>query len=281
MIQETNVYSVYKTDKLIDFLSNNTMKNEDIKQFFQTFSFTHVINQNLDKGNSAFVFKNAIKDDNTRSKITQALNKLHQQNLNKIIIMIREIQFQTLDELTELVNQCIQKIKRDNDQIKPLVAALCWELLSTYFLSSTGDKIYFRKLLLTAVKNDYIENTNFTNDNWSKDKGEKTMILIGILFNNKIIDQQIMIKIILDYKNRIIYNEKGTQEDYDIVEKSIHQLSCLISSIIMNDDAIIIYDDIDVFLEKQMEIYEEKKCISKKIRLVCKNCIDELRKRKK
>jgi hypothetical protein len=280
MNQEVNQYNVYRTEKLIEVLSNITEKNDEVTRFFQSFSFNNVINQNIDKGNSAYVFKNAIKDDNTRSKITLALNKLHQQNLTKIITMIREIVFQTQDELNELVNQCIQKIKRDNDQIKPLVAALCWELLSTYFMSATGEKIYFRKLLLTSVKNDYVESTNFTNDDWSKEKGEKSMVLIGVLFNNKIIDQKIMGSIINDYKNRITFVDNGTQEQYEIVEKSIHQLSCLISSIIINDDSIKVYEELDTFLEKQMELYEEKKCISKKIRLVCKNCIEELRKYK-
>ena len=68
------------------------------------------------------------------------------------------------------------------------------------------------------------------------------------------------------------------EEDFIIVDKSIHQLSCLISTIIKTDDTKNIFGDLDIFLEKEMKIYEEKKCISKKIRLVCKNCIEELRK---
>lgn len=271
-------YSVYKPEDLINQLNTVTEINKDVSNFFSTFSFSNILNQNIDKGNSAYVFKNAMKEDTTRSKIILALNKLHQQNLTKIISMIREITFQTEDELTELVNQCTQKIKRDNDQIRPLVAALCWELLSTYFLTATGEKIYFRKLLLTAVKNDYIENTNYLDDSWTKEKGEKSMVLIGTLFNSKIIEEKIMSSIISDFKNKITYKEGGTQEDYDIVEKSIHQLSCLISTIIRKDDVENIYGNLDEFLENQISVYEEKKCVSKKIRLVCKNCIAELRK---
>jgi hypothetical protein len=271
-------YSVYKPEDLIAHLNTVSETNKDVNDFFSKFSFSNILNQNIDKGNSAYVFKNAIKEDSTKSKIISALNKLHQQNLTKIISMIREITFQTEDELMELVNQCTQKIKRDNDQIRPLVAALCWELLSTYFLTATGEKIYFRKLLLTAVKNDYIENTKYSDDSWTKERGEKSMVLIGTLFNSKIIEEKVMSSIISDFKNKITYKEGGTQEDYDIVEKSIHQLSCLISTIIKRDETENIYGNLDEFLEEQMSIYEEKKCVSKKIRLVCKNCIEELRK---
>lgn len=271
-------YSVYKPEDLVSRLNAVSELNQDVSNFFSTFSFSNILNQNIDKGNSAYVFKNAMKEDTTRSKIISALNKLHQQNLTKIISMIRDITFQTEDELTELVNQCTQKIKRDNEQIRPLVSALCWELLSTYFLTATGEKIYFRKLLLTAVKNDYIENTKYSDESWTREKGEKSMMLIGTLFNSKIIDEKVMSSIISDFRNKITYKEGGTQEEYENVEKSIHQLSCLISTIIKREDVEIIYGDLDKFLETQMTIYEEKKCVSKKIRLVCKNCVEELRK---
>lgn len=271
-------YSVYKPEEQIVQLNTVTDISDDVLNFYSNFSLNNTILQNLDKENSAFVFKNAIKEDTTKTKIITALNKLHQQNLTKVLSMIREITFETKDELTELVNQCIQKIKRDNEQIKPLVSTLCWELLSTYFLTESEEKIYFRTLLLTAVKNDYIENSKYNDESWTKEKGEKSMILIGILFNSKIIEDKIMSSIIIDFKNKIAFNENGTQEEYDLVEKSIHQLSCLVSSIIKNSEINLIYNELDNFLENQMIIYEDKKCISKKIRLVCKNIIEELRK---
>jgi hypothetical protein len=271
-------YSVYKPEELIECLNTVKSENEEVKKFFSSFSFNNILNQNIDKENSAYIFKNFIKEDTTKSKIISALNKLNQTNLTKVILMIREITFQSEDELLELVNQCIQKIKRDSEIIKPLVATLCWELLSTYFLTSTGEKIYFRKLLLTAVKNDYLENTNFESENWSKEKGEKTMVLIGTLFNNKIVEEKVMASIINDFKNKITYNENAVEEEFAIVDKSIHLLSCLVSTIIKTEETKTVFGNLDTFLEKQMTIYEEKKCISKKIRLVCKNCIEELRK---
>jgi hypothetical protein len=271
-------YTVYKPTDLMDCLNSVDDTFEEVNTFYSSFSFSSIVNQNLDKGNSAYVFKSAIKEDSTKSKIITALNKLHQQNLNKVLVMLREIVFQTKDELNELVSQCIQKIKRDNDQIKPLVASLCWDLLSTYFMTETGEKIYFRTLLLTAVKSDYVENSNYLDDNWTREKAEKSMILIGILFNHKIIEGYVMSSIIIDFKNKITFKEDGKQEDYENVEKAIYQLACLISTIIKNDAVKLIYNDLDLFLENQMVIYEEKKCISRKIRLVCKNVIEELRK---
>lgn len=272
-------YSVYKPEELVSQLNIVHDECDEVKDFYSTFSFSNIINQNVDKGNSVFVFKNVMKEDTTRTKIITALNKLHQQNLTKVLSMIREITFQSKDELNELVNQCIQKIKRDNEQIKPLVSALCWELLSTYFLTESEEKIYFRTLLLTAVKNDYIENSKYNDPSWTKEKGEKSMVLIGILYNNKIIEDKVMSSIVNDFRTKIQFIKDGNQEDYKNVENSIHQFSCLISIIIKNNDTKLIYGDLDNYLEEQMTFYEDKKeCISKKIRLVCKNIIEELRK---
>ncbi|AYV79988.1 MAG: hypothetical protein Gaeavirus4_11 [Gaeavirus sp.] len=274
-------FTTYDSILLTEKLNNITDLSDDVNNFFATFSFSSITNHNIDKGNSAYVFKNAIKDDNTKSKIITALNKLNQQNLNKIISMIREIVFQTQEELNELVNQCVQKIKRDSDQNKALVAALCYELLATHFITTTGEKIYFRKLLLTTVKSDYIEGTNYTSETWTRDKGEKSMILIGTLYNSKIIDDKIMTNVILDFRNNIIFKSEGTQETYEIVEKSIHLLSCLVSTIIINENTFDIYSDLDKFLIEQMLIYEDKRCISRRIRLVCKTIVEELQKNTK
>jgi hypothetical protein len=277
-------YSAYDNDKLIEKLNEDKTINSDLLSFFKNFSFNNVVNQNLAKGNSAYVFKNAIKEDTTKSKITLSLNKLHTQNLSKIVSSIREIVFQNHDELNELVSQCILKIKKDNEQIRPVIASLCHELQSTYFLTADGEKIYFRRLLLTAVKNDYVESLNYDDDTWSKDKSERSMILVGTLYNINIIEKKIMVSIINDLKKLIEYKEDQTQEYYEHVEKAIQQLSCLISVILPQNSQITnseilneIFLDIVEFIEKYIIIYEEKKCISKKIRIICKNSISEIR----
>ncbi len=270
-------YNVYEKESLFQALGGMTDISDDIKTFYETFNIDNVLKENEARTTSNFVFKNRIKEDTTKSKITQALNKLHQQNIGKVVSMVREIEFKSFDDLNELVSQCIQKIKRENEQMRPIISALCYELLSTYFISSTGEKIYLRKLLLSAVKNEYIESLNFNDDTWSKDKSEKSIILIATFFNSKIIDEKIMKSIFEDLKQKIKYNENETQEYYEIVEKSIQYLSLFVS--IINDNTI--YDNLDKFLEDEMVIYEEKKCITKKIRIVCKNIITELRTNKK
>jgi hypothetical protein len=141
-------YYVYNHNELTTKLDSIEEPNEDVVNFLKNFSFTEISNQQAAKGNSTHVFNKMIKEDTIKSKIIGYLNKLSQHNLNKIVSSIREIVFQTTDELHELVFQCIQKIKRENELIRPLVAALCWEFLSLYFVTSDNSKIYFRKLLL-------------------------------------------------------------------------------------------------------------------------------------
>jgi len=271
-------YEVYKPDELLSKIDNIKEENTDVINFFTKFTFSEITNQKIASGQSSYVFKNAIKEDTTKSKIIGYLNKLSQHNLSKVISLIREIVFQTQDELNELVYQCIQKIKRENEITRPLIAALCWEFLSLYFITSDNDKIYFRKLLLSEVKKEYISAISFDNDDWTKDKADKVMCLIGTLYNGKIIESKVMLSIINDFKKNIIYKANSTQEDYEKVEKSIQLLNCLVSSIVLNEDSKSIYDNLDNFLNENLVIYEEVKCISKKVRLVLKNTIFELTK---
>jgi len=274
-------YKAYNHELLLEKIKTNTTMNNEVVSFFNNFTFNNVLNQNAAKGNSTYVFKNAIKEDTTKSKITQALNKLHAQNLTKIVSSIREIVFQNYDELSELVSQCIFKIKRDSEQIRPVVAALCSELQSTYFLTADNEKIYFRRLLLTAVKKDYMETLKYDDELWSREKSEKSMILIGTLYNTKLIEKKILVSIINDLENLIKYKEDEDQEYYSRVEKAIQQLTCLISVIlpqnsIGNNENNDIFINLLKFLEKNIIIYEDKKCISKKIRIICKNSITEI-----
>lgn len=274
----TQTYFTYNPTELFERLSSNTNTNNEVETFFKNFSFEDVINQQTAKGNTSHVFNKIIKEDTTKAKIIGYLNKLNQHNLAKVVSSVREIVFQTTDELNELVFQCIQKIKRDNDLIRPLVAALCKEFLALYFITSDNDKIYFRKLLLTEVKKEYISSINFDSDEWTKEKADRIMILISTLFNEKIIEDKIMLSIITDLKKNIIYKPDKTQEYYEHVEKSIQLLSCLVSSIAINFESKVIFNGLDTFLNEQIVIYEEVKCIQKKTRLICKNIVFELNK---
>jgi len=278
MMYNQQSYYVYNYNELVNKLDSIQYPNADVEKFMKNFSFSEIANQHAEKGNSTHVFNKLIKEDTTKAKIIGYLNKLSQHNLTKIVNSIREIVFQTTDELNELVYQCIQKIKKENELTRPLIAALCWEFLSLYFITCDNDKIYFRKLLLSEVKKEYLNSNSYESDEWTKDKADKVMILIGTLYNGKIIEDKVMTSIINDFKKNITYKENGTQEDYERVEKSVQSLSCLISSIVLNDESKKIYGNLIDFLQEQMIIYEEKKCISKKIRLVCKNTIYELTK---
>ena len=160
-------YYVYNPIELNEKLDSITLTNYEVLNFFKNFTFEQISNQQIDKGNTSTVFNKIIKEDTTKAKIIGYLNKLNQHNFTKILNSIREIVFQTTDELNELVYQCIQKIKRDNDLIRPLVAALCKELLSLYFPTADDNKIYFRKLLLTEVKKEYVSSISFNSNEWT------------------------------------------------------------------------------------------------------------------
>jgi hypothetical protein len=271
-------YYVYNSTELFEKLNLNNNKNIEVETFFKDFSFQDVANQLMAKGNTTHVFNKIINEDTTKAKIIGYLNKLNQHNLIKVISSIREIIFQTTDELNELVFQCIQKIKRDNDLIRPIVASLCKEFLSLYFVTTDNDKIFFRKMLLTEVKKEYMKSIDFDSNEWTKEKTDRIMILISTLYNEKIIEEKIMSSIIDNLKLNILFKIDQTQEYYEYVEKSVQLLSCLVSSIIINNESKILFQGLNTFLHEEMKKYEEVKCIQKKTRLICKNIIFELNK---
>ncbi len=297
MSKYQDTYEVYEFNKLKDKFDSETEYSDDVVKFFESFSFDIVINKIKEKNETASVFTNIVKENTTRAKITALLNKLHAQNITTVIKNIRQIAFQSEEELNELVQQCIQKIKRDSEQVRPLVAHLCLEISNTYFITkdntdNSDKKIYFRKLLLGEVRQDYMNSIDYDNDNWTKERGEKSMILIGTLYNGKVIGNEIMSKIISDFRNKIDFKEmtdfkqnEGNEENeesdkyYQSVEKSINLLSSLVSCVVLNEDSKVVYGDLDNYLEAKMALYEDKKYISKKIRYICKNIVTELRKK--
>ncbi len=294
MSKYQDTYEVYEFNKLKDKFDSETEYSDDVVKFFESFSFDIVINKIKEKNETASVFTNIVKENTTRAKITALLNKLHAQNITTVIKSIRQIAFQSEEELNELVQQCIQKIKRDSEQVRPLVAHLCLEISNTYFITkdstdNSDKKIYFRKLLLGEVRQDYMNSIDYKSESWTKERGEKSMILIGTLYNGKVIGNEIMSKIIGDFRNKIDFkeiedfkeNEENEESDeyYQSVEKSINLLSSLVSCVVLNEDSKVVYGDLDNYLEAKMALYEDKKYISKKIRYICKNIVTELRKK--
>ena len=98
----TQTYYVYKPDELTNKLDQLTGPNNNVEHFFKNFLFEEITNQQAAKGNSTHVFNKIIKEDTTKAKIIGHLNKLSQHNLSKVVNSIREIIFQTNDELNEL-----------------------------------------------------------------------------------------------------------------------------------------------------------------------------------
>jgi hypothetical protein len=270
-----NITEIYNSFK------ENTDKDEETLNFFNTFSYANVLEKHNIKLNSSNIFINNNNENTIKSSILSLLNKLHLKNITKTSIELREIKFKTIDDLNELVNQCIQKIKRDNDQLKQITAELCYELQSTYFLTDTNEKIYFRKILLAEIKNDYIKSINFNDNSWDKDFCEKTLNIISIFYNKKIINKEIIISIINDLKNKLVFKEDETPEYYNIIENIIYQFISLLLNIEIDEDNLILLNEHIEFLENELIKYDGKKYISKKIQLICKNKIDTIKKNSK
>ena len=265
----TEIYSSFK---------ENTNNDEETLNFFNTFSYANILEKHNVKLNSSIVFINSNNENTIKSSILNLLNKLHLKNITKTAIELREIKFKTIEDLNELVIQCIQKIKRDNEQLKPITAELCYELQSTYFLTDKDEKIYFRKILLAEIKNDYIKSIKFDEQDWNKDFCEKTLNIITIFYNKKIINKEIIVSIINDLKNKLIYKEDETIEYYNIIENIIYQYINLLLNIEINEDNKTILNENIEFIENELIKYESKKYISKKIQLICKNKFDAIKK---
>ena len=268
-----------------NYLALNEQYNENAEEnlgeqntinFFKTFSYSTIISQNIIKQNTANVFNDANNENTFKSTVIALLNKLNAKNISKIIHMLREIEFKTVQDLHELVSQCITKIKRDSEQTKPITAMLCYELRTLFFKTETSENIYFKNILLSKIKDEYLLSIDFDNEQWNKDNSEKTTILIGVLYNNKIVTEPIIMEIINDYKNKITFVSGQTTEFYVKKEFVFSQLFVLLSSIIFNGDTIGLFTEMEKFINGEISKYKEQQCISKKIQLICKNLFSDI-----
>ena len=97
-------YTVFNKEQLFTALSKISDTNKDIEIFYDSFKIDNVLKDNLARTNSNFVFKNRIKEDTTKSTITQALNKLHHQNINKVVSMITVDNIDRIDAYLDELN---------------------------------------------------------------------------------------------------------------------------------------------------------------------------------
>ena len=83
------MYQVYNPLELFNKLNSLNEENDDVKKFFDKFSFNDILQQHIAKENSQYVFKKESNENPTKSKIIRELNKLNAQNLQKVISSIR------------------------------------------------------------------------------------------------------------------------------------------------------------------------------------------------
>jgi hypothetical protein len=268
-------YIVYKYEHLEKLVNDDNEIHYEICNFFNEFNDNKVTDISKLKNNSQFVFINEINKNETKSSIIQLLNKLNKSNLQKIYISIREIPFSSNDEINELIKQCIIKIKQESNINRPLVGNLCKELSSTFFIDKNGQKIHFAVLMLKKTFEEYKNAMNFESSEWEKEKAEKSMILLGTLINSKIIETEILEKIIEDFKKRIVFIENQEQTFYEEVEKSMQLLSILISTII-DKDSKDVFINAKIFIDKELDKYENNKCITRKTRIFFKDALSKL-----
>jgi len=244
-------------DKVNEYLNNYTIKNitEHKKEMDNTHIFTKIIDTNVNK-----------------SIITEELNKLNNSNLDEVANNLRKLSLKNLSDIDDLIDQIVNKIIKETTQNKFLFGSLCFELQTLLFVLK-DNKYIFKNLLLDRVKKQYTEIMNFTDEDFSEDYGKRIITVIAVLYNSKIINDNVFNEIINDHKNLITYNEKMTKENFETVEKALNQLCFLLTIFKDSTEILVLTDNINKYLEKQLTIYNEKKCISKKVRIICENTI--------
>jgi len=256
-------YQAYKPNELLKYYENYKVEGKldnDICNFYLHFKIKE------DKP------KNKLNSENIDNKSTmmQLLNKLNDRTLNQALNKLRLLEINDISELDFLVNQCINKIKRENGQLKQVFAKLCWELQQNSY-NVKNEKVVFRKLFLNKVKDEYTNIINFNNTDWNKKEAEQVFVLLGLLYSHKIITEAIIENIILDLKQKIIYTETMNNE---YCERAIYLLISLITNIVDTSDKM--FDELKLFLEEQQEIHKNQNKENQMISILIQNIIEQL-----
>lgn len=267
-------HTIYNNGELYNTVYSVQDNHQDVINFFKTFTFNSVIEAEIAESNSSAVFKNIFKNNKIKALINQNLNKINSGNITQIVLNIKEIKFESKEELDFLISNCINKIKKDNDQVRPLISQLCYELLSSKFYID-NIKYTFKKLLIENVKLEYDNSIDYTNMKWNKDTSSEVMILIGSLYNCKVIDNEIMNTIIDDFKNSITYI--NDEQNFDSVQNAVNLFYRLISCIIVKkNENMNLFVNINNYVKSQLHIYKDNEKISKKSIIIFKNIIADL-----
>ncbi len=275
-MEDSNITSeitsnIYYFNELYDILSKNEDIDDIVDNNLRQYNGETVSKNNMKKQTTNKVLDNIAKENVIKTKITQILNKLHSGNIPNVIKQLKDINYRTVEDLTELSNQMMNKIKRDNEQVKQIVGDIVYELLSINVVENNV-KSYLNKIFMSICRREYVEVIeNMGRDEYNRDRSEKIINMLVVLFNSNVIDGDIMLKIIEDVSK---YMES---ENNVYVERSIQMFNIIFTTLIMNTDNKKMIVGFDKYFEENIRRLEREKRIGKMIVIMGENIIEKLR----
>jgi hypothetical protein len=266
--------NIYYFGELYEILSKYEEVDENVDNKLREYNGETIIKNNNRKQSTSTVLDNIVKENMLKTKITQILNKLHNGNIPSVIKQIKDINYKTVGDLRELSVQLLNKIKRDNEQVKQLVGDIIYELLSINVMENE-EKYYLNKILVSMCKTEYdevIKNIkNEENSEYNRDKNEKIINMLVVLFNSNVISNNIMIKIIEDVSKYM-----DSVNNYEI-ERSIQIFNIIFSTLIMNNENKNMIKGFDKYFEERLRVLEGEKKIGKMIIIMGENILEKIR----
>lgn len=261
-------YKVYNSQELVSFYQQykeNAPLDNDVCNFY-----THLKNQEPKK---RLIMPNSVEDNkDIKTNIIQLLNKLNEKTLKETIKRCKMLEFHEFAELEFFIVQCINKIKRENGQIKIIYARLCWELQQCVY-TIHSEKHKFRDILFKKVREDFKTSLMITTQDWNKKDAEQTMILFGILYSQQIMPSAIIENLIQQLEEHIVVHEKVENYNVDNCEKALFMLTQLVGNI--NDFSDVIFKNFEDFIVEQIEKHRSSQQI---IRISMQNILEQIKK---
>jgi len=266
--------NIYYFDELYRVLSEYKEVDEDVDNRLREYNGDTIIKNNNKKQSTNTVLDNIIKDNILKTKITQILNKLHNGNIPSVIKQIKDISYKSVGDLRELSVQLLNKIKRDNEQVKQLVGDIVYELLSVNVVENEV-KYYLNKILVSMCKGEYdevIKNMRSDGGNeYNRDRNEKIINMLVVLFNSNVISSNIMLKIIEDVSKYM------DSENNNEIEKSIQMFNIIFSTLIMNNENKDMIKGFDKYFEDRLRVLDEEKRVGKMMIIMGENILEKIR----
>ena len=270
-ITEEITSNIYYFNELYEILSKMEDTDERVDNNLREYNGETVSKNNMKKQTTNKVLDNIAKENVIKTKITQILNKLHSGNIPNVIKQLKDINYRTVEDLVELSNQMMNKIKRDNEQVRQIVGDIVYEILSINVVENNV-KSYLNKIFMSICRREYVEVIeNMGREEYNRDRSEKIINMLVVLFNSNVIDGDIMLKIIEDVS-------KYMESDNNIyVERSIQMFNIIFTTLIMNTDNKKMIVGFDKYFEDNIKRLEREKRIGKMIVIMGENIIEKLR----